>query len=417
MEPSCHAPGLLPRLSGAFHRRTLCIAALGFLLGTAGVTLVAPPRCYFAALALLAASTAAMWLSKRDFALLFCCAGAALVSAGLRYPPDGVYPLTASVVTLPDSPFFAQLQLVRAALLERIGLLFSAHGGVAKGMLLGERGDISPATLARFRDVGVLHLLAISGLHVSVLAGAVALPLRRGRWTRFLLVALFLLVYAALTAFSPSVVRAGIMFSCGALAFPLRMRHDPPSALSLAFVAVLLLNPGALFTAGFQLSFVAVYGLMLLTPVLQRPFMRLGRALSGLLAASLAVTVATLPTMAFFFGRVQLTSVLTNLFVLPLVPLFLVPAFCSVAISFLSLPLGAALARFAQFFLNVLVAFAGAGGALDVTIPAPGAAAYLLYLASLPILSPLCLLRKDHRFRLFLCCMGAALALWALFPA
>ncbi len=398
----------------AFNRRPLCLAAIGWLLGTAGIRLLAPPYCYYAAAALLLPGIAAAWLGRRGLVLPLCCMAAALVSAGLRYPPGGDFPLTGSVLTLPDTELGGRLLILREQISGRIGQLFPKNAGVARGMLLGDKGDIAQSTLADFQKVGVMHLLAISGLHVSVLAGALSLVLRRGAWTRFVLVTLFLAVYAALTAFSPSVVRAGVMLVCGMLAFPLRRRADTPSALSLACILILLFNPHALFYAGFQLSFGAVYGLMLLTPVFERPLRRLGPVASGLIAGSLAVTAATVPATALAFGRVQLTSIVTNLFVLPLVPLFLIPAFLGVALSFLWLPLGNAVAAVARVTLDVLVSFAAAGGALEVAVNAPSAPAYLLYLTALAFLSPLCLLERNRRFRLWVCCMGAAAAAWLL---
>ena len=408
-----HAALPTPRLR-AFNRRPLCVAAIGCLFGTASVRLLSPPACYLAAGVLLLAGVAALLLNRRGFALLFLCIALFSVSAGLRYPQDGVFLRTGGVTVLPDSALRTRLLLVRETLLERIGLLFPEHSGVARGMLLGDRADLAPDTLTSFQSVGVMHLLAISGLHVSVLAGAVSLALRRNAWVRFALVTAFLLAYSALTAFSPSVVRASVMLVSSILAFPLRRRQDTPSALALAFLLVLACNPHALFFTGFQLSFCAVYGLMLLTPVFRHPLARLGTTLSGLLAGSLAVTVATVPAMALAFGRVQLTSLVTNLFVLPLVPVFLIPAFLGVALSFLCFPLGNAVSAVARLALNALVSFAAAGGALDVPVPAPHASAYLLYLAALPFLSPLCLLTKKQRGGLFLFCMAACAALWRL---
>ena len=414
MEQASSRPDASAQSRRAFHRRPLCLAAVGWLLGTAGIRLLAPPHCYFAAAALLLPGIAAAWLRRRGLVLLLCCMAAAIVSAGLRYPPGGDFPLTGSVLAPPETALGGRLLILREQIAERIGQLFRENAGVARGMLLGDKGGIAQSTLADFQNVGVMHLLAISGLHVSVLAGALSLVLRRGAWTRFALVALFLAVYAALTAFSPSVVRASVMLLCGMLAFPLRRRPDTPSALSLAFILILLFNPHALFYAGFQLSFGAVYGLMLLTPAFERPLRRLGPAASGLIAGSLAVTVATVPAMALTFGRVQLMSIVTNLFVLPLVPLFLVPAFLGVTLSFLWLPLGNAVAAVARVALDVLVSFAAAGGALDVAVPAPSAPAYLLYLLALAFLSPLCLLERNRRFRLWVCCMGAAVAMWPM---
>lgn len=396
----------------AFHDRPLCTAAFGVLLGTALSSALLPPDCY-AASALIAAVAAAARFARRDrIALLCCCIATALVSAGLRAPADGAFAYSGPVVPLPKDGFGGALIGLREALGARILRLFPENGGVAAGMLLGEKGAIAAPTLAAFQNVGIMHLLAVSGLHVSVLAGAFRLLFRRNPWVRFGAVALFVTAYALLTALSPSVVRAGILLLCAMLARPLLCRPDPPDSLALAFLLILLANPMALFYTGFQLSFCAAYGLILLTARFSRPFRRIGTAASGVLGGTLAVTVSTLPAMALAFGRVQLSGVLANLFILPIVPAFIIPAFCSVLLSYVFAPLALPFAVTARLALRVIVAFSHAGGALDLAVAAPGPVAYLAYLAALLYLSPLCLLNQRQRYARFLLTMGGAMAAW-----
>jgi competence protein ComEC len=95
--------------------------------------------------------------------------------------------------------------------------------GEAKGMLLGDVSDIDESTLVAFRNTGITHLLSVSGLHVSLLAVAFSLLFRRNAWVRFAAVACFGAFYAAITAFSPPVVRSLFMLYC-ALAFRLQRR-------------------------------------------------------------------------------------------------------------------------------------------------------------------------------------------------
>ena len=299
----------------------------------------------------------------------------------------------------PKRDLYGRLLELREIVAERIEALFPAEAGAAKGMLLGDKSDLDEETLSAFRDTGTAHLLAVSGLHVSVLAGAFALLFRRNAWVRLFAVAGFLLLYAALTAFSPSVVRAGAMILFVLLAFALDRRLDPVSSLSAAFILILLINPYALWYAGFQLSFCAVYGLILLSPILQKPLARLGSAASGLISASAAVVVATFPASVLFFGKAQLLSLVTNLFVLPIAPAFLVPAFFGTALSFLWFPLGSAVCAVARFSLDVILAVASFGGSMSVSVKAPGTAAYALYLLTILFASRLCLRGKWQRTR------------------
>jgi competence protein ComEC len=240
---------------------------------------------------------------------------------------------TATVLWQAPQDLYGRLLALRQAVGARIDALFPDGAGAAKGMLLGDKSDLDEETLTAFRDTGIAHLLAVSGLHVSVLAGAFSLLFRRNAWVRFFAVLIFCALYAALTAFSPSVVRAGVMILVLLLAFPLRRRPDPLSSLSAAFVLILLVNPYALWYAGFQLSFCAVYSLILLAPLIQSPLARFGSTASGMIASSAAVVLGTFPASARFFGKTQFLSLVTNLFVLPLAPVFLIPAFLGTALS------------------------------------------------------------------------------------
>ena len=316
------------------------------------------------------------------------------------------------MVALSEEGFGAKLLAARELLGVRIEALFPENGAVAKAMLLGDRSGVEEELLEAFRSTGVLHLMAVSGIHVSVLAGALSMLFRRNAWVRFFAVAAFLAFYAGVTAFSPSVVRAGVMLLYYFLSFPLARRPDGPSALAAACVVVLLANPFALFTASFQLSFLAVYGLTTIQPLLARPLERLGSKAASLISGSLAVLAATLPAMAGFFSETSLMSLFANVLVLPIAPLFLVPGFVAVALSFLSPALGTIAAAPARLALNCIVAVVRAGGELPLRLYAPGTAAYLLYILALLLASPLCLHPPRRRALYASVCLAASFFLW-----
>lgn len=281
-------------------------------------------------------------------------------------------------------------------------------------MILGDVSDIDDEMMNAFRDTGIAHLLSVSGLHVSLLAVAFSLLFRKNAWIRFLAVAVFCALYAAITAFSPPVVRSGIMLLVGLLAFPLRRRLDAVSALSASFVLILLDNPYALWNAGFQLSFVAVLSMILLAPIFQKPLARLGSTASGLLGASAAVVIGTLPTSCYFFEQAQFLSLVTNLFVIPISSVFLIPAVIGLSLSFLSLPLGNAICWIARVALDVILGVARFGGSVTLCAPPPGAIAYLLWLTAMVFASRLFLRSgKTRALAAFLIADVSAL-LWLL---
>lgn len=309
---------------------------------------------------------------------------------------------------------YGRLLALRENIGSRIAALFPNAPGEAKGMLLGDVSDIDESMITAFRNTGIAHLLCVSGLHVSLLAVAFSLLFRRNAWVRFAAVAGFGAFYAAITAFSPPVVRSLLMLLIALLAFPLQRRPDVVSSISAAFVLILLYNPYSLWNVGFQLSFVAVLSMTLLAPVLQKPLARLGTGASGLIAASAAVVIGTLPTTCLFFEQAQFLSVVTNLFVIPISSVFLIPAFAGTALSYVWFPLGSAVCRIARLALDVILSVARYGGSLSLALPAPNGTAYLLWLSAMLLASRLCLRSPKRRALYSLCAFALAALLWAV---
>ncbi len=281
-----------------------------------------------------------------------------------------------------ETDLYGRLLALRTAVGERVEALFPKNGAVARSMLLGDKTSLDEDARLAFERAGLLHLFAASGLHVSILAGAVAYLSRGRAWTRLVVVGVFLLFYAVLTAFSPSVLRAGVMLMVSMMAIPLRRRADTLSALALSGMLILAVNPFALFYGGFQLSFVAVYGLALLGPMLRRAFRGLGNAASSVLSANISATVATAPFVCAFFGRMPLIGIAANALVLPMGGAALRLTASCTALSYLLPSAAALMARGADAVLSAVVAVAQCGGAF-ILVPAPGTAAKLLWLAAM----------------------------------
>ncbi len=208
--------------------------------------------------------------------------------------------------TVADAPFSVRSFLIktRYALLERLDQAFGERSALPKALLLGERDALSEEDRAAFARVGIAHVLAVSGLHISLIVAALGLIVRRfmsGRKQLWLFGA-FLLVYAVLLDLRASVVRASILTFVYLFVRARGRSSDPLSALSLAFMIILMLSPVDLLNAGFQLSFAAVLGIVML----YRPFHRvtaklLGRKAGSLLASTLsAITGTALPSIQTF---------------------------------------------------------------------------------------------------------------------
>ena len=250
------------------------------------------------------------------------------------------------VVYLQDGQGFPLLTLLfdlRAGLARSIGrTLPEPQASLSQAMALGLRGTLPTELKEDLAGTGTTHLVAISGLHVGIVVGMAGLlprfVLGRGR-RREVFVVLLALVwgYALLTGLAPPVLRAAIMGSIFLWAMYLGRQRSALPALAAAAAAMVLIDPGALDEVSFQLSFLAMAGLILLAPW----FRSAGRALmsralpsegvaTGLVilaidatAISLAAILATLPVIAFNFHQIALVGLPATLAILPVLPLIL----------------------------------------------------------------------------------------------
>jgi ComEC/Rec2-related protein len=215
---------------------------------------------------------------------------------------------------------------VRAAVQERFAALGGPVSALLGALLLGDRAGIPEEERVLFQSSGSLHVLALSGLHVSILFGVAAfllswLPDRR--W-RAALGALLLLPYLFLAGWSPSLGRAVIMLAAAAVGYLLDRDNRPLDLLALASVLILLADPAAAGELSFQLSFLALLGILLLGRPLARLFTPpLPRFCGVPLAVSLGAQAATAPLLLARFGAAYPAGALAALPLLPLVAVFL----------------------------------------------------------------------------------------------
>jgi competence protein ComEC len=202
------------------------------------------------------------------------------------------------------------------------------EAALARGFVLGEDEEVDAQTKEDFRRSGLSHLLAVSGQNVTLLAllampllGALGIPLRE----RLFWVLALIAVYVPVAGAGPSIQRAGVMGALGLLATLAGRRASRLYALGLAALVTLAIDPGVATDVGWQLSFAAVLGILLLaTPLRERLVARLGRgrwrrALAEGVAVTVAATLATAPLIAFHFETLSTTTLLANVLALPAV--------------------------------------------------------------------------------------------------
>lgn len=284
-----------------------------------------------------------------------------------------------------------------------------------KGMLLGDSSDIDPDAKSAVQSAGVAHILALSGLHVTIIAGCLAFLLRFcNRWLRFSLLAIFLLAFAAMTGFSPSLCRACVMFLCYSLAKNIRRRPDSLSALCAAFLAIVCVNPFAVHSASMALSFGAMLGILLVSSTLQNATAKLPlKAVTGSMSVSVGASLGTFAPFSAFFSRVPVLSPLANLFAIPVATAAIVSSFFGVALSFVIPSLILPLAFVADLAVDLLLHISNIFASIPFSVlevPALPLAIGALVVAGMTLVSPYFL----RPWRTKLVCAGIVMALAAL---
>ena len=221
--------------------------------------------------------------------------------------------------------------------------------GIFCAALLGDKTALEEEVRELYQDHGIAHLLAVSGLHLSLLGGAVYGILRllgAGYGGGGILAGIFLAGYSALAGGSPSVERALVMTLCGFGAAWLGRTYDGLSALALSALVLLWKSPYLVFQAGVQLSFGALLGIRAVAPCLE-PWMRgmsagpdHGRLLRQSLAVAAGIQLATVPIQLYHFYEIPLWGILLNLVLVPLMGLVLASGIAGVVLGRISVRAG-----------------------------------------------------------------------------
>ena len=206
-----------------------------------------------------------------------------------------------------------------------------ASGEFAKALMLGDTEGLDFITRWDLSTSGIRHMVAVSGLHMSILCLMISFLFLGNRWLSVLVGIPIMVLFGAVTGFSPSVLRAVIMMSFLMLARLVYRRYDPVTELSAAVLFMLLLDPMTITSVSFQLSVASVLGIffhyrdldlwLLKKFPVHRDFRdRIRNWLCSSLAVSISSLVFVTPLLAFHFGSISLIAPLTNLLTVFLVP-------------------------------------------------------------------------------------------------
>lgn len=208
--------------------------------------------------------------------------------------------------------------------------LFSENeSSYLEGLVLGLRSGLDPYIEQSFAQLGLTHVLAISGLHVGVFIGSCLLLLRLCRFTRetsLLIVICLIPLYVLFTGASPSVIRAGMMSMLSLIGLRQGWLRDGLHLLSAALLFMLWWEPYYALDVGFQLSFAVTAGLIVGVSPFQRMMpSRWPRWLSSSIAVTIVAQLVSFPLTIYYFNQVSLLSLLTNFILVPFISLIVLP--------------------------------------------------------------------------------------------
>ncbi|UFH46882.1 ComEC family competence protein [Flavobacterium galactosidilyticum] len=203
---------------------------------------------------------------------------------------------------------------------------------VALALILGQRQEISADIIRDYQYAGAVHILSVSGLHIGFILLFVTFLLkpipntRRGSFIKLIIILLSLSSFAIIAGLAPSVVRSVTMFSFVALGSHLRRSVNIYHTLLVSILLILLVEPSFLFDVGFQLSYVAVFFIIWLQPLLTtlwNPKTKFSKYAWDILTVSFAAQIGTLPLSIYYFHQFPGLFFITNLLIIPMLSIIM----------------------------------------------------------------------------------------------
>ena len=193
---------------------------------------------------------------------------------------------------------------------------------VGYALLTGNSNFMDNDLISSYRDAGVAHIFAVSGLHIGFLAGVLILLLKKLKATpllRVISITFVLLFYSGICGFSSSSLRATVMTSVMLFASLKGHRYDSLTALSFAGILILLFSPVQLFCVGFELSFMVVFGIIVLAKPLAKCLKFLPTKIANSVGLVVTAQIFALPICLYAFSKVSTIAVIINLIFIPIV--------------------------------------------------------------------------------------------------
>ena len=329
---------------------------------------------------------------------------------------------------------------IRKSMEDHLQETMGDNGRLVSALVLGDRSGLEDGEYASFQKLGIAHVMSVSGLHIGILAGMLMALMEKLKWRRLVrlpVLAVFLLGYSWLTGFSSSSLRAALMFLTLFGCRSLFRAPDRLTALALAALLILLLNPLQAVSAGFVLSFSAMLGIYALTNPVQEKLdvlfptweLKAGHSLPALLhnfyrkfqrgikagfSLSLGAQIGVLLPTVYFFHQLPLYGLLMNLILVPLIGSVLTPLFLLTAVLSYVPGIGSLMGSLSSLGVDSLLGMIGSLSQLPgavLRVPSPSVPTALGLGATLVLLTRLIPLSRRKRLLSASCCGLLTLAL------
>lgn len=204
---------------------------------------------------------------------------------------------------------------------------------VALALILGQQQDISPEIIKDYQYAGVTHILSVSGLHVGYILIFITYILKpipntqKGSLIKLITIIASLFAFAVISGFSPSVLRSVVMFSFVALGIHLRRSVNIYHTLLVSIFFLLLFEPAFIFDVGFQLSYLALFFIIWLQPILKKlwsPKHKFTTAIWNALTVSFAAQIGTLPICLYYFHQFPGLFFVANIVIIPFLSVIMI---------------------------------------------------------------------------------------------
>jgi competence protein ComEC len=233
--------------------------------------------------------------------------------------------------------------------------------GIAEALLIGYRKDIDQEVWQAYSNTGIVHIIAISGLHMAMVYTSfkwilLLIPIfKKNRKIAIILALLFMWIFAAVTGMSPSVARAAVMFTFIGIGEISSRKIPVYNNLAASAFLLLCINPFWLKDVGFQLSYLAVFSLVLFYTPIYNWFYISNKYANGiwkLLSGTIAAQILTFPLCIYYFHQFPLLFMITNLIAVPLSSLILYLEISLIFTNFIS-----PLAKFLGYIIDHIIQF------------------------------------------------------------